>query len=155
MKFNIASISIIILFNIITCKSIKPDQIITINTTKEDTLPRSVADNISNDTLIYYLVNVGSEQYKLFGFYSTDINLLLVEISKLGFISLSEKLVELNILSKKESKLFTQCIRKELYQYPTALNKPCVFLKYYFKTEEVFKANSIILPVEPLKSKKV
>lgn len=108
---------------------------------------------LKNDTLNYYIVSRGtmSNAYKLFGFFSTNINLFVKDFGLTAFKSLTLSLAKDNIISKKESQMLYNAISKKKKEYPTIMNKPCELLKYFFSLNERYRANTIILPIEPLK----
>lgn len=108
-------------------------------------------NNRANDNLEYFIISEGNTLYKLFGFYSSDIKLLISKIGRQGLISLSENMVLSNSITKKKSKIFRKTIQKNRKYFPTKLNKPCQLLKGYFSKEEIWQANTLILPVKPLR----
>lgn len=112
--------------------------------------PIDVFLKLSNDTLDYYTLSTINGVYKLFGFYTSDMNYLISHIKIDGLIDITHVLANEKILTKSESKCLIKAIRKGLKEYPTALHKPANLLKYYFSESNQNKANTILLPLEPL-----
>jgi hypothetical protein len=113
-------------------------------------LPIAVQNKMFNDTLYYIILSTRLGMYRLFGFYDTDINIFINDVGQVGLSTLSKDLVYYKILSNEESKYFVKSISKELSTFSIKLNKPCNVLKYYFQGRYMYKASSIILPIEPL-----
>jgi ferric iron reductase protein FhuF len=108
-------------------------------------------DHINGWGYIPAFISANNRGIRLFGFYTTDIMSFVDEIGKKGTQSLATKLVEVKALSEGQGKLFYEAVIKKEKEYPVALGKPCNLLKYYFTNEEAYRANTIILPKEPLR----
>lgn len=107
-------------------------------------------DNISklkNDTLEYYLMYSFYRYYKLFGFYNSDIGYFSEYIGSYRVASFLKELVRHNILTSKERRILSKTLRNKERSYPTSLNKPCEFLKYFTEERNKSQSNSTILPV--------
>jgi len=102
------------------------------------------------DTYEFYLIQHGSDLFRLFGFYQSDINLFYSRIGSEGIKSLSENLIKNGIINKKEGSYFVSALIKEDTEYSQKLNKPCSLLFPYFKFQNMEKANTKILPLKPL-----
>jgi hypothetical protein len=111
---------------------------------------RSHAEEFSSQMLNYVIIQYDRTYFRLFGFYSTDIQLLMHELPGLDIGEFSESLVEAGVLIETQKKFFSRALDRRFRVYPEKLGKPCEILKYYFNREDLSRASTIILPLEPM-----
>jgi len=111
----------------------------------------NIESDISSKILEYCIISDSKKWYRLFGFYTTDMNYFYFTYGKEGLISLCNELVVNNILTKKQAKCFYKVFVNSKKEYHKNINRPCVLLQYYFAKKNINKSNTIVLPLEPLK----
>jgi len=102
------------------------------------------------DTLKFSFLNVAGVLYKAFGFYNSDILNLKNQCSKKEITFFIKKMIENNILTKKEAFFYKKAILNERYYIPKIVNKPSGFLKIYFG-DNTKNTRTILLRSLPLK----
>lgn len=91
----------------------------------------------------YYLL----DDYKLFGFYFSDMNLFVKVYGYQALKVVGSRLVDAKILTLKEKRWFLKSFRKKASMYYSKVAKPCELLRSYFLNS---CPSSILLPVQPL-----
>lgn len=117
-------------------------------------LPYGSLNELKRDTLTFYTIGTFYGYYRLFGFYTSDINQLFEEerTNNVKLMKcLGNELVNKGVLNKKQAKLFYQVFKQEQLTYPTNMQMPASIMKYYFPKDEINKANTIILPKAPFR----
>ena len=95
------------------------------------------------DTLNYFIISYyGTDYYKLFGFFVTDIHEIVSTEQFKGFV---KALKEEQILSKKEAGFYLKSIMNEEPIIHWKVNRPCEYFRYQYLRQPKELQSSIIL----------